>query len=81
MTELVRTYLSTGTIPEAEKLLTDEKFNTLSLFCKVFGTFYTGCSRKVIISFNKIIFSFTKASVLRPQGSGGIADTERCRRC
>ncbi|KAL1930346.1 hypothetical protein VTP01DRAFT_10508 [Rhizomucor pusillus] len=37
MTELVRTYLSTGTIPEAEKLLTDEKFNTLSLFCKVFG--------------------------------------------
>ncbi|KAI7855101.1 hypothetical protein BDC45DRAFT_584115 [Circinella umbellata] len=34
---LIRIYLETGTIPEAECLLSDEKFRTLSHFCKVFG--------------------------------------------
>ncbi|KAI8149975.1 hypothetical protein BJV82DRAFT_585360 [Fennellomyces sp. T-0311] len=37
ISELVRIYLETGTIPDAEKLLGDEKFRTRSLFCKVFG--------------------------------------------
>ncbi|KAI8379149.1 uncharacterized protein BYT42DRAFT_567744 [Radiomyces spectabilis] len=37
MTELVRLYLQTGTIPEASELLHDEKFLTLRLFNKVFG--------------------------------------------
>lgn len=34
---LVQLYIDTGTIPDAEKLLSDEKFRTLSLFVKVFG--------------------------------------------
>ncbi|KAI9245373.1 hypothetical protein BDA99DRAFT_565927 [Phascolomyces articulosus] len=34
---LIDTYITTGTIPEAEILLSDEKFRTLSHFCKVFG--------------------------------------------
>ncbi|KAI7883174.1 DNA polymerase beta, N-terminal domain-like protein [Lichtheimia hyalospora FSU 10163] len=34
---LVQLYIDTGTIPDAENLLSDEKFRTLSLFVKVFG--------------------------------------------
>ncbi|KAI9313149.1 hypothetical protein BX666DRAFT_2030532 [Dichotomocladium elegans] len=34
---LIQVYIDTGTIPEAEKLLGDERFRTVSLFAKVFG--------------------------------------------
>lgn len=34
---LVQLYIDTGTIPDAENLLSDEKFRTVSLFAKVFG--------------------------------------------
>ncbi|KAI9265088.1 hypothetical protein BDA99DRAFT_507687 [Phascolomyces articulosus] len=37
ISDLIRMYLETGTIPDAEDLLGDTKFRTLSLFNKVFG--------------------------------------------